>query len=445
LGRLSLFNSNQCQSGDKTVPVPEEISRKIIETILKGRSLEDVTTRLRTRSIGEVPIPAALPREALGSREEQQRRLAMLRQQGITLDYVSGKKSIEDPGFFRGNIENFIGMAQMPLGVFGPLRINGAYALGDFYVPLSTTEGALVASHNRGAKVISLSGGARALCLTDRVSRAPGFTFNDLIEAGQFVNWVVQRFEELKAKVKDTTRHGQLEDIRITLEGNQVYLNFEYTTGDAAGQNMVTIATDALCRSIVTDCPFKPKHWFIESNMSGDKKATAVSFLFARGKKVTAEVEISRTLVQEHLHTTPEMIMEYWKMSFVGGVQSGSIGVQGHYANGLAALFVACGQDVACVSEASVGITRVNVTERADLYVSVTLPNLIVGTVGGGTDLPTQRECLEMLGCKGEGTARKFAEICAATVLAGEISISGALAAGHFTQAHVKYGRIKKK
>jgi hydroxymethylglutaryl-CoA reductase (NADPH) len=426
------------------VPVPEEISRKIIETILKDRTMAEVATRLVSRPIGEVPLPTALPREALWSREEQQSRLAILEQRGIALDHVSGKKGMEEPGIFRGNIENFIGLAQVPLGVFGPLRINGAYALGDFYVPLATTEGALIASHNRGAKVIGLSGGARALCLTDRVSRAPGFTFDNLIKAGQFVIWVVQRFEDLKGKVKDTTRHGQLEDIRITLEGNQVYLNFEYSTGDAAGQNMVTIATDALCRSIVTDCPFKPKQWFIESNLAGDKKATALSFLFARGKKVTAEVEVPRQLVEEHLHTTPEMIMEYWKMSFVGGVQSGSIGVQGHYANGLAALFIACGQDVACVSEASVGITRVDVSAGGGLYVSVTLPNLIVGTVGGGTDLPTQRECLELLGCKGEGTARKFAEICAATVLAGEISISGALAAGQFTQAHARYGRKKK-
>ncbi len=426
------------------MPVPKEISERIIGTILKGKDLEEIAARLKTRPVGEVPLPPGLPRESLWSREEQQARLAMLQQQGIALEYVSGKNRIEEPDIFQGNIENFIGMAQMPLGVIGPLRINGAHAHGDFYVPMATTEGALIASHNRGAKVISLSGGARALCLTERVSRAPGFIFNNLIEAGQFIVWVVQRFGDLKARVKDTTRHGQLEDIMVTIEGNHVYLNFEYTTGDAAGQNMVTIATDALCQSIVADCPVKPRHWFIEGNMSGDKKATALSYLFVRGKKVTAEVEIPRTLVQELLHTTPEMIMEYWKMSFVGGVQSGSIGVQGHYANGLAALFIACGQDAACVSEASVGITRVDVVERCDLYVSVTLPNLIVGTVGGGTGLPTQRECLEMLGCKGEGTARKFAEICAVTVLAGEISIMGALAAGQFTQAHIRCGRKKK-
>ena len=426
------------------MPVPREISKKIIDAVLSGKNMEEIANRLRSRPIEEVPLPADLPREALWTWEEQQARLAILQQQGIALDCVSGKKRIDDAGIFRGNIENFIGMAQMPLGVIGPLRINGAYALGDFYVPMATTEGALVASYNRGAKVLSLSGGARVLCLTERVCRAPGFTFNNLLEAGQFINWVVQHYEDLKARVKGTTSHGQLEDIRITLEGNQAYLNFEYTTGDAAGQNMVTIATDALCQAIVTDCPVKPKHWFIESNMAGDKKATALSYLFVRGKKVTAEVAIPRTLVRERLHTTPEMIMECWKMSIVGGVQSGSIGVQGHYANGLAALFIACGQDVACVSEASVGITRVDVTERGDLYVAVTMPNLIVGTVGGGTGLPTQRECLEMLGCKGEGTARKFAEICAATVLAGEVSIMGAIAAGQFTQAHIRYGRSVK-
>jgi len=427
------------------MPVPRSISQTVIEAILQGRVVEDVAKQLQTRLPEEVPLPPCLPHENLVNKEAQQTRLAILERQGIALEYVSGKNSIEDISILDGNIESYVGMAQMPIGIIGPLRINGTNAHGDYYVPMATTEGALVASHNRGARVISLSGGARVLCMTERVSRAPGFIFDNMIEAGKFIVWVVNRFEDLKIKVKTITRHGQLQDLKVTLEGNHVYLNFEYTTGDAAGQNMVTIATDVLCQNIVADCPIKPKHWFIESNMSGDKKATAMSYVFVRGKKVSAEVAISPSIVSKHLHTTPEMIMEYWKMSFVGGVQSGSIGVQGHYANGLAALFIACGQDAACVSEASVGMTRVDIVENGDLYISVTLPNLIVGTVGGGTDLPTQRECLRMLGCKGEGTARKFAEICAATVLAGEISIMGALAAGQFTQAHIRYGRKKKR
>lgn len=425
--------------------ISKGVSENLISTILQGKDLKKIASQLKTRTVDEMPLPPNLPREAVLSREAQEKRLAILEKQGIKFEFLNGKKHIDDPSVFQDNIENFIGIAQLPVGVIGPLRINGVYANGDFYVPLATSEGALIASYNRGARVVSLSGGVRVVCLTERVSRAPGFIFEDLVEAGEFIVWVVRNFEKLKEQVKKTTSHGQLEDVKVTLEGNHVFLNFEYTTGDAAGQNMVTIATDAMCQRIIAECPVKPRHWFIESNMSGDKKATSMSYLYVRGKKVIAEAVIPRHLCTRILHTTPELMMEYWKMSFVGGVQTGSIGVQGHYANGLAAMFIACGQDAACVAEASVGITRIDLVEKGDLYISVSLPNLIVGTVGGGTDLPTQRECLEMIGCKGEGTARKFAEICAATALAGEISIMGALAAGQFTQAHIKYGRKIKK
>lgn len=425
--------------------ISKGVSENVIDTILQGKDLEKIASRLKTRTIDEMPLPPGLPRETALSREAQRKRLAILETQGITFEYLTGKKQIDDPAVYQSHIENFVGTVQLPVGVIGPLRINGVYANGDFYVPLATSEGALIASYNRGARVASLSGGIRTVCLTERVSRAPGFIFEDLVEAGKFIVWVVKKFEDLKKQVSKTTAHGQLEDLKVTLEGNHVFLNFEYTTGDAAGQNMVTIATDAICQLIVAECPVKPRHWFIESNMSGDKKATAMSYLYVRGKKVIAEAVIPRNLVARILHTTPEIMMEYWKMSFVGGVQTGSIGVQGHYANGLAAMFIACGQDAACIAEASVGITRIDLVDKGDLYISVSLPNLIVGTVGGGTDLPTQRECLQMIGCKGEGTARIFAEVCAAVALGGEISIMGALASGQFTQAHIKYGRKNKK
>lgn len=426
------------------MPVSRDFSQRLIESVLQNKSAEELAQRLKARLPKEQPLPAGIPREAVLSQAAQTKRLEVLEQNGARLDYLAQRRHIEDPAVFAGNIENYIGLAQIPVGVIGPLRINGLYAQGDFYVPLATTEGALVASYNRGAKIISLSGGARVLCLLERVSRAPGFVFNDLIEAMRFIIWVVEQFEQFQAVVKTTTAHGSLEDTKVTVDGNQVYVNFEYTTGDAAGQNMVTAATEAVCNYIMRQTPVKPRLFFIESNMSGDKKATAVSYLSVRGKKVSAEVLIPRGIFIKFLHTTPEMMMEYWKMSFVGGVQSGSIGVQGHYANGLAAIFIACGQDAACVSEAAMGITRVDVHKNGDLYISVTLPNLIVGTVGGGTGLPTQGECLSLLGCRGEGTAKKFAEICAATVLAGEISIMGALAAGQFARAHRMYGRKKK-
>ncbi|MDD4457033.1 MAG: hydroxymethylglutaryl-CoA reductase [Syntrophotalea acetylenica] len=425
--------------------VSREFSESAIKSVLQGKDPGELAVQLQMRTVDEFPLPPSLPRESVADQPSQETRLRILEGQGIRFEYLTGRKRVEDPGVFQSHIENYIGIAQLPVGAIGPLRINGVHAHGDFYVPLATSEGALIASYNRGAKIASLSGGVRAFCLTERVSRAPGFLFADLIQAGEFIVWVIRHFENLREEAQKTTTHGHLEDMKVTLEGNHVFLHFEYTTGDAAGQNMVTIATEAACRFIVAKCPVKPKLWFVESNMSGDKKATALSFLSVRGKKVIAETVIPRNLIKRMLHTTPEMMMEYWKMSFVGGVQTGSIGVQGHYANGLAAMFIACGQDAACVAEASVGLTRLDLDDNGDLYISVSLPNLIVGTIGGGTGLPTQKECLAMLGCTESGSARKFAEICAAVALAGEISIMGALSSGQFTQAHIKYGRKTKK
>jgi hydroxymethylglutaryl-CoA reductase (NADPH) len=426
------------------VTVPQFISREILAQIFSKESVEEVAKRLQPISPDEQPLSSNIPFPARWDKEAQEERLKVLSELGIKYEYLNGEKKFDAPAKLQGNIENYIGMAQIPIGVAGPLRIKGLYANGDFYVPLATTEGALVASYNRGAKIISMSGGAITACLTERVSRAPGFVFNSLIEVGKFLLWTVDKFDIFKKLAKTTTRYGVLEDMKVNIVGNQVILIFEYTTGDAAGQNMVTIATDAVYQYILENAPIKPVYHFLESNMSGDKKATMLSFLFVRGKKVTSEVIIPPKIVKSYLHTTPEMMMEYSKISAVGGIQSGSIGVHGHYANALAGIFIACGQDAACVSEASIGISRMDIVQNGALYMSVTLPNLIVGTVGGGTALPTQKECLQMLGCVGEGTSRKFAEICAATVLAGEISIIGALAAGDFAKAHQVYGRKKK-
>jgi hydroxymethylglutaryl-CoA reductase (NADPH) len=219
----------------------------------------------------------------------------------------------------------------------------------------------------------------------------------------------------------------------------------EYLTGDAAGQNMVTIATDAVCRYIEEHAPFKPQYWFVEGNMSGDKKASAQALQGVRGKKVVAEATLPELVVQKRLHCTPRQMANYCAVSALGGILSGSIGIQGHYANALAALYIACGQDAACVAESAVGITRFQETADGSLYVAVTLPNLIVGTVGGGTGLPSQKACLEILGLAGQGHANAFAEVCAALVLAGEVSIIAALASGQFAKAHQKLARVKEK
>lgn len=362
-----------------------------------------------------------------------------------TRETLLDETAIETASAYAGNIENFIGTVRLPVGIAGPLRVNGLFAKGDYYVPLATTEAALVASYNRGAQLVTAAGGCTSVLVNEGVSRAPGFAFRTLVEAGEFMIWALSQMEALARAAESTTRHGKLVDLRATIEGNHVYLNFEMTTGDAAGQNMVTLAAQAICDYIAEHSPVPIEYSFVEANLSGDKKASFQSFNSVRGRKVVAEISISETLLHKWLHTTPQQIENYWRMSAMGGVISGAIGVHGHYANGLAALFIATGQDAACVAEAAVGVTRMERRPNGDLYASVTMPNLIVGTVGGGTGLPSQHACLDIMGLAGSGKTGAFAEVCAALVLAGELSIIGALCAGHFTRAHEKLARSAKE
>ncbi len=418
-------------------------ARRLLSLFEKIKPYEELLAELELTR--ENPGPEhKIPLHMSWDKQGLEARLNFLREEtGAKLAVLSGAGSLPDPDFYRGNIENYIGMTQVPTGVIGPLHIRGTAASGDFYVPLATSEGALVASYNRGAQATRMCGGIVSVCLTEGVQRSPLFKFRALREVGLFMRWIIEHLDVFRSIVPTISKFAVLEDMRLNMEGNQVVIVFEYTTGDAAGQNMVTLCTEAICQYIINNTPIAPEHWFIESNYSGDKKATAVAFTSVRGKKVTAEAVISRQVVKSILGTTPESIATFWQSSSVAAVQSGSIGIQGHFANGLTALFIATGQDVACVSEAYVGITRMEVNSENDLYVSVTLPSLTVGTVGGGTRLPTQRECLELLGCNGKGSARKFAEICGATILAGELSIAAALANGNFSKAHRLFGRTK--
>jgi hydroxymethylglutaryl-CoA reductase (NADPH) len=423
--------------------VPNHHARKIMQRLMGKMRPEELAEHYGPQDPKTHSLPPRIPGSGDHGKAAVDRRRSTLRDQGIDLLQLVGEGDEISPDELAGNIENLIGFARMPVGVIGPLRIRGTSASGDFYVPLATTEGALVASCQRGSQVISRAGGASACCFTESVSRAPCFVFDRLIDTAQFLAWVIPQYDRLQEVVAGTSQYCQLLDLRTTVIGKEVYLGFEFTTGDAAGQNMVTIATEALCLSILADAPMQPTRWYLDGNLSGDKKATMLGFTYARGKKVVADVTIDRKIIRRFLRTEPEEMFRYWQISVLGGVQSGAIGVQGHFANALAALFIACGQDAACVSEAAVGITRMDITKDGGLYVAVSLPNLIVGTVGGGTRLPTQRECLEMMDCYGSGKARKLSEICAATVLAGEISIIGAMAAGHFGHAHATYGRQK--
>ena len=417
------------------------LAKQILSRVLAERDGATLMAELSPRMPAQEPLPPSVPAKDDYSRDAMLKRRDFLRARGIAVTQLSGEGEEVDPAKLAGNIESLVGFARIPVGVIGPLRINGTAAHGDFYVPLATTEGALVASFQRGARLISESGGATAICLHEVVTRGPAFAFNNAIEAGRFLSWVIENSDDLGRAVESTSKHARLLDVTPSLVGKEVFLLFQFSTGDAAGQNMVTLATEAICRQLIESAPVKPLAWFVEANLSGDKKATHLAFQLSRGKRVVSEVTVSAALVQKFLHTTPGQIKRYWEMAMLGSLQSGSIGMQGHVANGLTAMFMACGQDVACVSEAAVGLTRFDVTPAGDLYLSLTLPDVIVGTVGGGTNLPTARECLDMLGCAGAGQARKFAEICGATALAGELSIAGALAAGEFSAAHATFGR----
>jgi hydroxymethylglutaryl-CoA reductase (NADPH) len=401
-----------------------------------GRSV--LEERLRPKTDNQ---PAHIPGRADVSLDAVESRWALLDTDDSVKAQLLDEWSIGHLDAYARNIEHLIGTVKVPIGLAGPLRVNGLFAQGDYYVPLATTEASLVASYCRGTNLLTESGGASAGLLSEGVSRAPMFAFNDLYELGTFIEWAIRNLDEIEAVANATTQYGKLQDTELSIEGTKVYFRFIYSTAEAAGQNMVTIATYAAVDWIMKHSPVRPRNAYLEGNFSGDKKASALSFERVRGKKVVAEATLPADLVKRWLHVEPAQIADCTRVGTIGAVMSGTLGTQAHFANGLASLFLACGQDVACVSEAAVGITDIELTETGDLHACVTLPNLIVGTVGGGTKLPSQRACLEILGVKGEDSARAFAEIAAALCLAGELSLIGAIAAGDFAAAHEQLAR----
>lgn len=343
----------------------------------------------------------------------------------------------------RGNIENPIGAAQIPLAVAGPLRIRGEHARGTFYVPLATTEGALVRSYERGMVAITRSDGASVRVWVDENRVAPVFFLEDVAQAHAFAGRLADHFDELRAEAESTTRHGRLLRVECLPVGREVIASFCYSTADAQGMNMIVKATEQACRWIQAN--LGGPRYYIFSGYNSEKRASGSLLRGGKGKKVSAGVRLSAAMVKTVLHSSPERLVDMWHHTVLGHLQAGAIGYNGHYANGLTALFIACGQDVANVANAAVGITNFELTSDGGLYASVTLPSLTVATVGGGTGLGTSYECLEMLGCAGAGQALKFAEIVAATVLAGELSMGAAIGSGEFVDAHELYGRNRPK
>ncbi|MFD1598143.1 hydroxymethylglutaryl-CoA reductase (NADPH) [Halobellus rarus] len=370
------------------------------------------------------------------------RRLLVESETGATLDAVGNYGFPAERA--ESNIENMLGAVQVPLGVAGPVSVNGGAAGGETYLPMATTEGALLASVNRGCSVLSAAGGANARIIKSGMTRAPVFRVADVIEAEALVSWVRDNTERLVEAAESTTSHGELLDVTPYVVGNSVYLRFRYDTKDAMGMNMATIATEAACG--VVESETEADLVALSGNLCTDKKPAAINAVEGRGRSVTADVTIPREVVEERLHTTPEDIAELnTRKNLVGSAKAGSLGFNAHVANVVAAMFLATGQDEAQVVEGANAITTAEVRDD-DLYLSVSLASLEVGTVGGGTKLPTQSEALDVLGVRGGGdpagsNADALAEYIAVGALAGELSLLSALASRHLSSAHAELGR----
>lgn len=388
-------------------------------------------------SNGRAPVPRD-PTDDYTRRAADARRAFLSDRTGATFEHVSNYSF--DPAELTGNIEQFVGVAQVPIGVAGPLLVNGEHAQGEFYVPLATAEGTLVASYNRGMKLLHAAGGVRTTVLDDRMQRAPCFLFGSAREARAFGDWLVESFDDIKAAAEATTRSGRLQDIQQYSASRMLFTRFNFTTGDAAGQNLTGKATQAACHWIVEHYP-AIEQYFLESNFATDKKSSQVNMLHTRGKRVVAEATIPDALLQHGMGSSSELLFRAREVANLGGFMAGVNNNGAHSANAITAIFIATGQDAANVAESSAALVYAEHRPNGDFYYSVTIPSLIVATYGGGTGLPTQRECLELLGCYGAGKVRKLAEIVAATVLCGEISLGSAIVSEEWVRAHDLFGR----
>ncbi|OIB57587.1 hydroxymethylglutaryl-CoA reductase (NADPH) [Natrialba sp. SSL1] len=346
-------------------------------------------------------------------------------------------------------VENMIGAAQIPMGVVGPVDVSGSAADGEHYLPMATTEGALLASVNRGLSVIRSADGADARVTKNGMTRAPVFRVEGVAEAAETVEWVDDNVDALREAAESTTSHGELLAVDTYVVGDSVFLRFAYDTKDAMGMNMVTIATREASELVEAETPASLVA--LSGNLCSDKKPAAINAVEGRGRSVTADVLIPGELVEERLHTTADAIAEAnTRKNLTGSAKAGSLGFNAHAANVIAAAFLATGQDEAQVVEGANAITTMEARERedgtTDLYAAVSLASLEVGTVGGGTKLPTQAEALEVLGLRGGGNpagsnADALAEIIAVSALAGELSLLAALSSRHLASAHEDLGR----
>lgn len=371
-----------------------------------------------------------------------QRQTFIAEQTGVETKHIA--HSSQDLESLKGNIENPIGVAQVPIGLAGPLRINGEHASGDFYVPMATTEGTLVASYSRGMRVLSEIGGVKTTVIERYMQRAPVFHFDNAQDARDFGNWFDENLASIREIAESTTSIGKLSHVEQYGVSRMRFVRFNYTTGDAAGQNMCGKATYAACNWIADNYP-KLNRYTLSGAIDTDKKHSHINTLHSRGARVVAEAVLPRDIMLKTMRVDTKTLFAARQVSNVGGMLAGTTNNGLHAANGLAAIYIATGQDAANIAESQAGIVYVDLLDNGDLYWSITLPSIIVASYGGGTGLATQRECLEIMDCYGDGKALKLAEICAATVLAGELSLASAVLAGDWVSSHDKLGRNRPR
>jgi hydroxymethylglutaryl-CoA reductase (NADPH) len=343
------------------------------------------------------------------------------------------------------NIEALVGSVEIPVGIAGPLHIKGGHADGLFYAPMATTEGALLASATRGATALSRSGGVNVRVIGQRMLRVPVFVLTDLNSALFFSEWVKDHYSEISEQTRKYSNYANLVEVNTELMGRTVHVQFAYETGDAAGQNMTTTCTWQACQWIIAQMQQFPgmefENFMIEANLSNDKKVTYNSFLKGRGVRVLAECLLTDEVCQKVLKVTPKQLFTAYNQFIGGSIASGMIGMNINIANVIGAIFTATGQDIACVHESSIGQLYLELTDDNEVYATLRLPSLVVGSVGGGTSLAQQKECLELIGCAGPGCSHKLAEVIAGFCLALDLSTLSAIASDQFARAHEKLGR----
>ena len=388
-----------------------------------------------------------LPEELPAEKAALIRRRAIEQISGSDLDIV-GEYAIDAARAASRHCENFIGATQIPLGIAGPFKIRGTRVGEDeeIYVPMATTEGALIASVNRGARAIQLAGGAIVRVEDVGMTRAPAFRTSGIEETNHFLSWVETNHDEIRKVCEATSGHLMLHEIRPQVIGSSVYLRFRFATGDAMGMNMATIACDRAVRDLIEPATGVPCI-ALAGNYCVDKKPSAINFLEGRGKRIYAEAILDASVLRDVLKTQASALVEVqYRKTLLGSIAAGAMGFNAHIANVLAAVFLATGQDVAQVVEGAMGVTCIELRDSEAVFASVYLPDVPLGVVGGGTALGPQRAALDIMkasavaGDPGAG-AMRLAEIIGATVLAGELSLLAAFTSGDLAGAHERLGR----